>query len=329
MSFKTVLGHSKPIGLLQRAIKNDRMAHSYLFLGNEGIGKKLVALQFAKTLNCLNDGKERADSCDQCISCKKIDAFLHPDVLLLEPENQTLKVEQVRQMQRDLAFRPYEGKYRICILSSADRMVPHMSNTLLKTLEEPPPNTVLILLANYERLILPTILSRCQLIRFNPLPIPLVAQWLRERQGLEGEEAHLLSSLSEGSPRKALEIKDEIGKIHREELLEDLVGEKSLSAERMQSWINSLPTREREKLLLVLEVAKTLLRDMVMAKTLEEGSKIINSDLLSEIKTLTSNWRLSSLMKRMEILHQTTFAIRNNANTELALEAMMLSWMEG
>ncbi|MGB9627830.1 MAG: DNA polymerase III subunit delta' C-terminal domain-containing protein, partial [Thermodesulfobacteriota bacterium] len=74
---------------------------------------------------------------------------------------------------------------------------------------------------------------------------------------------------------------------------------------------------------------KTLLRDMVMAKTLEEGSKIINSDLLSEIKTLTSNWRLSSLMKRMEILHQTTFAIRNNANTELALEAMMLSWMEG
>lgn len=329
MSFKNILGHSKPIGLLQRAIRNDRLAHSYLFLGNEGIGKKLVALQFAKTLNCLNGGNVEGDSCDQCLSCKKIDSLIHPDVLILEPENQTLKVEQVRQMQRDLAFRPYEGKYRICILSSADRMAPHMSNTLLKTLEEPPPYTILILLANHVRLILPTILSRCQLIRFNPLPISLVSQYLREKQGVDEGEARLFASLSEGSPGKALEIKDEIRKIRREELLEDLIGEKSLSPKKMQGWVNSLPTQERESLLLVLEVAKTLLRDMLIVKTLREGSKIIHSDLLHQIKTLTSNWQIASLLKRMEILHQTTFAIRNNANTELALETMMLSWTEG
>ncbi len=327
MSFKSILGHSKPIGLLQRAIKNDRVAHSYLFLGNEGIGKRLVALQFAKTLNCLKGDK--VDSCDQCISCKKIDAFLHPDVLVLEPENQTLKVGQVRYMQRDLSFRPYEGKYRICILSSADRMAPHMSNTLLKTLEEPPPNTVLILLANHARLILPTILSRCQLVRFHPLPIPLVAKWLRERHGLDEAGAHLLASLSEGSPGRALEIEGKIRNIRREELIKGLVGEKSLPAERMQGWVNSLPTKEREDLLLVLEVAKTLLRDMVIVKTLEEEPKIIHTDLLYQIKKITLNWKLSSLLKRMEILHQTTFAIRNNANTELALEAMMLSWAEG
>jgi len=329
MSFETVLGHSKPIGLLQRAIKNDRMAHSYLFLGNEGIGKRLVALQFAKALNCLQGGKERGDSCDQCSSCKKIEGLIHPDVLVLEPENQTLKVEQVRQMQRDLAFRPYEGKYRICILASADRMAPHMSNTLLKTLEEPPPYTILILLAHHLRLILPTILSRCQLIRFNPLPIPLVAQWLRERQGIEEGEARLFASLSEGSPGKALEIEEEIKKMSREELLTGLVGENSFSAERIQSWVKSLPTQERERLILVLEVAKTLLRDMIIVKTLKKGSNIIHSDLLHQIKTITLNWKLSSLLKRMEILHQTTFAIRNNANTELALEAMMLSWAKG
>lgn len=329
MAFKNVLGHSKPIGLLQRAIRNDRMAHSYLFLGNEGIGKKLVALQFAKALNCLHEGRESGDACDQCLSCKKIENLIHPDVLVLEPENQTLKVEQVRQMQRDLAFRPYEGKYRICILSSADRMAPHMSNTLLKTLEEPPPYTILILLANHVRLILPTILSRCQLIRFNPLPISMVSQCLREKQGLDEGEAHLLASLSEGSPGKALEIKDEIRKIPREKLLGDLIGIKSLTPEMMQGWIKSFPTDKREKLLLVLEVAKTLLRDMVLVKALKEGSKMIHSDLLYQIKTLTSNWQISSLLKRMETLHQTTFAIRNNANTELALAAMMLSWTEG
>lgn len=329
MSFKNVLGHSKPIGLIQRAIKNHRMAHSYLFLGNEGIGKKWVALQFAKALNCLQEGKEEGDSCDQCSSCKKIDDLVHPDVLVLEPENQTLKVEQVRQMQRDLAFRPYEGKYRVCILSSSDRMAPHMSNTLLKTLEEPPPRTILILLANQVRLILPTILSRCQLIRFNPLPIPLVAQWLREEKGLSEEEAYLFASLSEGSPGKALEIEDEIRRISREELLVGLVGIKSLSPERMQNWITSLPIKERENLLLVLEVAKTLLRDMVIVKVLKEGSKMIHSDLLRQIKTLSSTWQLSSLLKRMEILHQTIFAIKTNANIELALETMMLSWAEG
>jgi len=305
------------------------MAHSYLFLGNEGIGKKLVALQFAKTLNCLNAGNGKDDSCDQCSSCKKIDEHLHPDVLVLEPENQTLKVEQVRLMQRDLAFRPYEGKYRICILSSADRMAPHMSNTLLKTLEEPPPYTILILLANHVRLILPTILSRCQLIRFHPLPIPWVAQWLRESRGLDEGEAHLFASLSEGSPGKALEIGDEIRKISREELLGSLIGIKSPSPGSMQDWVKSLPTRERENLVLVLEVAKTLLRDMVIIKALEEEVKIIHSDLLHQIKTLASKWQISSLLKRVDILHQTTLAIRNNANSELALEAMMLSWGEG
>ncbi len=105
---------------------------------------------------------------------------LHPDVLVLEPEGQALKVEQVRQMQRDLAYRPYEGKRRVCILTAADRMAPNMSNTLLKTLEEPPLHTVIILLANSSRAILPTILSRCQQIPFNPLA-PLIPHPMADR----------------------------------------------------------------------------------------------------------------------------------------------------
>src|SRR4030043_1378762 len=178
MSFKNVLGHSKPIALLQRAIRNEKVVNSYLFLGSEGIGKKYVALQFAKALNCLETEAEGGDACDHCTSCKKIDHALHPDVLLIEPEGQNIKVDQVRQLQKELAYKPYEGKRRVCILTAADRMAPNMSNILLKTLEEPPLHTVIILLTNHPRLLLPTILSRCQTIRFNSLPIPLVSNWL-------------------------------------------------------------------------------------------------------------------------------------------------------
>jgi DNA polymerase III subunit delta' len=328
MSFKDVLGHSMPIEFLKRAIHQDKVSHSYLFLGNEGIGKKLAALQFAKALNCLEGVIEKGEACDRCLSCKKIDHHLHPDVLILEPEGQTLKVDQVRQMQKDLAYRPYEGRRRVCILTAADRMAPNMSNTLLKTLEEPPLHTVIILLANNPRLLLPTILSRCQPIRFHPLPIPLVSNWLMEHKGFNEEEAHLLASLSEGSPGKALEIREEIDQIPREELLMDFVGLKSLPFEKKESWAESLSSN-RENLILILEVAKTLLRDLVMMKTLKDRSKLIHSDLLREMEVLATKWNLSSLLNRMEVLHQTILAIRSNANMTLALEAMMLSWAEG
>jgi DNA polymerase-3 subunit delta' len=328
MSFKDVLGHSRPIALLQRAMKNEKVVNSYLFLGSEGIGKKHVALQFAKALNCVGEEAEKGDACDHCSSCKKIDHALHPDLLLIEPIGQGIKKEQVIEMQRELAYKPYEGKRRVCILTAADRMAHDIPNTLLKTLEEPPLHTLVILLANNSRLILPTILSRCQPVRFNPLPIPLVSKWLMEGKGFNEAEAHLLASLSEGSPGKALEIHEEILQIPREELLKDWVGLKSISFERIGSWVGSLPS-QRENLLLILEVAKTLLRDLVMVKTIKKEAKLIHSDLLQVMEPLASIWNLSSLLKRMEILHQTTLDIRANANTSLALEAMMLSWAEG
>src|SRR3989304_2653759 len=121
MSFKEVMGHERPVEFLKRAIKNDKLAHSYLFLGNEGIGKKWTALQFAKAVNCLGERFDQEDACDHCSSCKKIDHQLHPDLLLIEPEGQTLKADQVRQMQKDLTYQPYEGKRRVCILTAAGR----------------------------------------------------------------------------------------------------------------------------------------------------------------------------------------------------------------
>ena len=329
MSFKDVMGHSTAIEMLQRAIRQERVSHSYLFLGNEGIGKKWVALQFAKTLNCLENGAEGVDACDRCTSCKKIDRLVHPDVLLIEPEGQTLKVDQVRQLPKDLVYRPYEGRRRVCILGAADRMAPNMSNILLKTLEEPPLHTVIILLANNPRLLLPTIISRCQPIRFHPLPVALVSSWLVERKGLPEEEAHLLASLSEGSPGKALAIQEEMEKVPREELLRDWVASESISFEKRQLWAE-FPSSQRESLILILEVAGTLLRDLVVMKTVKDHrSRLIHADLFEKMRSFASQRSLSSLLHRMEVLHQTRLALQENANVPLALDAMMLSWAEG
>jgi len=331
MSFKDVLGHSMPMELLKRGMISHKGAQSYLFLGSDGIGKKWVALQFAKALNCLERDDQAADACDRCLSCRKINDGLHPDVLVLEPEHQTLKVDQVRQMQRDLAYKPYEGSSRVCILAGADRMAPNMSNILLKTLEEPPLHTVLILLANNSRRILPTIVSRCQLIRFNALPVSVVAKWLAEQKGLPEWEAHLLASLSEGSPGKALELQGDIGQIPRKKLLMEWVGVDPIPFEEIERWVEALPS-DRGDLVSLLEVVKTLVRDLVMAKIGMSHCELIHGDLREDIIATASKLRLLTLLRRMDGLHRTLLDVsplRGNANTKLALEAMMLSWAQG
>jgi len=331
VSFRDVLGHSMPIELLKRGIISGKVAQSYLFLGSQGIGKKWVALQFAKALNCLERDDKTGDGCDRCLSCRKINDGLHPDIVILEPENQTIKVDQVRQMQRDLAYKPYEGLRRVCILAGADRMAPNMSNILLKTLEEPPVHTVLVLLANNSRLILPTIVSRCQLIRFNALPVSVVEQWLVEQKGFPEWEAHLLASLSEGSPGKALELQGEIGQIPRKELLMEWVGVDTIPFERIERWIELLPS-DRGSLVSLLEVAKTLVRDLVIAKIEMHHWELIHGDLREDIIATASKLRLLTLLQRMDSLHRTLLDVsplRGNANTKLALEAMMLSWAQG
>lgn len=328
MSFRTVLGHEKSIHWLKQAILQERVVHSYLFWGNEGIGKKYVALQFAKALNCLDRGWQKGDSCDTCISCKKIDQSLHPDVMVLEPEGQTLKVDQVREMQKDLAYRPYEGRYRVIILSAADRMAPQMSNTLLKTLEEPPLHTILILIANHPQGMLPTILSRCQSLPFSPLPPSLVSRWLVEEKGINEKEASLLALLSGGSLGKALEIRDEIEQIGREDLLRQWVGVKTFSLEEIEKLIDSLPS-QRPNLILILEISKSILRDLIMTKISPDSSVLIHRDLSEAYKMIASQWDLSSLFHRLETLQKTTMDLQKNANVRLALETMMLSWAEG
>lgn len=184
MPFTGIAGHSVPLATISKILGSGRIAHAYLFSGPEGIGKKKVALAFIEALFC---GK--AEGCGHCISCRKIQSGNHPDIHTLEPDGQFIKVDQVRSLQKELSFRPYEAPRKVCIIDGADRFNQSSGNSLLKTLEEPPGNALMILLAANIDSVLPTIRSRCQQISFPEYPLTKSAAfWKRAEQILARPE---------------------------------------------------------------------------------------------------------------------------------------------
>ena len=175
MSFSGIVSQERPIKILQQQIKSDRLSHAYLFTGPDAIGKRLFAKNFAKVLNCqdVKENTEFIDCCDKCPSCKKIENFNHPDIGWLKPEGArgSIKIEDIRQLQDALFFKPYEAKWKFYIVLDADFMTEQASNALLKTLEEPPKGSILILTTNNIHRLLDTIVSRCQIVKFSPLKL--------------------------------------------------------------------------------------------------------------------------------------------------------------
>jgi DNA polymerase III subunit delta' len=170
MSFKNIIGQKKIIQILKNAIYFNKVAHAYIFAGNNGIGKKKTAIEFAKALNC-DEFLETKDSCENCKNCKKITKNIHPDIILFKSENKNISIDEIRDIQKILQYKNYESKYRVLIIEDADNLTSQAANAFLKTLEEPPINTVIILIVDNLSSMLKTILSRCQIIKFKNLTI--------------------------------------------------------------------------------------------------------------------------------------------------------------
>ena len=210
MAWSSILGHDAVIGRLRASLARGRLSHAYVFVGPDGIGKALVARELAKTLLCVRDAGE---ACDACPQCRKVDHGNHPDVAVIGRIEQTAKgerrtqivIDQVReQIQDPIAYKPYEGSHKVFVIEDADRMSEGAQNCLLKTLEEPPPHSLLVLLAARLEPFLDTVVSRCQVVRFRPLPSALVEQILASFEAVEAEAAPVLARLSEGSPGRAV-----------------------------------------------------------------------------------------------------------------------------
>lgn len=202
MKFSEIVGHRRSIEVLRRMYRRGRVPHALLFIGPEGVGKRMVAEAFFQYLNCPSAGE---DSCGLCPSCEKVTKGRHPDLHLLVPEGERIKIQQIRELAHMLYLRPLEARWRGAIIEGAERMTKEAANAFLKTLEEPPPQTLIVLITSRPEGLLPTISSRCQRIRFYPLSDEEVREVL-EREGVSPGDIELLLRLAEGSPGKALEF---------------------------------------------------------------------------------------------------------------------------
>jgi DNA polymerase-3 subunit delta' len=214
-----VIGHQKIVQFLNRSRANDRLAHAYLFVGAEHLGKKTVAMEFAKTLQCEKmsqgvGGSSQLFFCGQCHSCQEIDKGVHPDVLIIEPEiveargktrESEIGIGKIRDIRRSVSLFPCRGPHRIIIINQAESLTREAANAFLKTLEEPTPKTIMILISSNYQNLLPTIVSRCLLIKFLPVGNKFIKEYLSGRQAVSGGEADRVLRYAAGRPGVAVD----------------------------------------------------------------------------------------------------------------------------
>lgn len=315
MSFREIIGHKKSIDILRRIVSSGRIAHAYLFIGPEGTGRKMAAEAFISALFC---GKD--DACGVCPTCRKLAAGSHPDLHLVQPDGQFIKIDQVRDLQRELSYRPYEAPRKACIIDGADRLNQSSGNALLKTLEEPPGNALMILLATTADNVLPTIRSRCQQLLFSGIPTEEVESFLRAG-GTDAETAQVAASLADGSIARALALCNEDIMAHRSAIVTAACG---LSRQDMLPMfaLGEMFDKEREKATQALELLTSFWRDMLL---LRSGSdRVVNRDLLALLRRETDKRTERAIMENIEQLGRARGAILRNANVRLALDVLSM-----
>lgn len=318
-----VVGHKWAVDLLKRALASGRVAHAYLLTGPPQIGKRSLALNFAQALNCLSDNNEEKP-CGQCLACSKIAHGNHPDVQIIEGEGGTLKIDQMRTLRHEASLSPLEGRWKVYIIRQMEQATAEAANCLLKTLEEPPSNVILMLTASEAEALLPTIVSRCQVLNLRPLATETVQRSLQERWEVDAERAQLLARLSGGrlgwavtaSQNDAILARREK---HLDEMME-LLGQGRV--ERLE-YTQQL-SRNPESVPELLHLWLSWWRDLLLAAS---GSSvgITNVDREDTLRIQTQRYSLGQVRDFVEALRAAAWRLERNANTRLTLEVLLLS----
>jgi len=340
--FSRFIGNEEVKERLQRLLDSGRMPGSLLFTGEAGIGKKLFALEMAKALNCRN--RAGVEACDECSACKRIGGstfppFGHPDddkermiwgehadIAMVRPYKQIIRVKPMRELEREANFRPFEGAARIFIVEDAEYMNDQAANALLKTLEEPPPTSHLILTTTNPTALLATIRSRCQIIRFAPIAFEDIERFLIEQEHMPAEDAALLARTSRGSIGRALNIDIEVYRERRQSML-TVVNALTRTGDRVQllhSAEELAAAKDRADYEQTLDVLEGLIRDAWALALGRPAEVLVNKDLLSDLERIAAELRSTRAAAWLKEIEELRGALEVNLNRKIASDGLMM-----
>ncbi len=318
-------GHREKIKMLKNIYAKGCAFGTYLFSGSDGIGKKMVALWFAKLLNCPSPNAP----CGVCLSCRKIERGEHPDVRVISRDEKktAILIDDVRQeIIEESSYQPFEGKYRVFIIDNAHDLNEQSQNALLKTLEEPPPFMVIILVTSRPSELLPTVLSRCREIRFLPLKPEEVMKIMDERMDIPKEKIPLLTALSSGSPGKGLFLAyNETFWQDRESLLEILCNLEDKDIEELIQFANGMDITfaDRVRLENFFEVLISWIRDILLLKNSIDN--LFNIDYSFSLKKVYSYYNTIELLQMKDLILETReLVFKNNLNIKMAILRILI-----
>lgn len=336
MLLRAVKGQEKAIQILQGFIAQGSFTGGYLFSGPEGVGKKLTAYTIAAAVNCVLDSH---DACGTCVSCRKIAREEHPDVHCIDgsvgftgtldqtrgPGGQSVKVEQpaesqikidcIRQLQRDISLRPYEGKKKVFIIDNAHTLTAEAQNALLKILEEPPKESLLILVTDKPGLLFKTIISRCKTVKFFPLPRKELESLLIEEHGLEAQSAHFLAYFSEGRLGRALCLKETDILLKKNAVIDLFTLSQRLDLEK-------LPAQNKFAVHEYLNILAAWFRDIYMARMGDSCEELINADRKVDALRLSQRYSDTDLRVIFDAISNSAMYLERNINIRLLLYSL-------
>ena len=315
-----VIGHDWAVELLQRAIAAGRPPHALLITGPPGVGKGTLAHSLAQALLCIDDRRP----CGQCRACRLVADNAHPDVHWVLPQGQSLKIEQVRALNRQLVLAPVEGSWQVAVLDQFESATAGAANALLKTLEEPSPNVMLILLAQQAEALLPTIVSRCQVLALRPIPQPAVERALQERWSVEPEQARLLSHLCGGRLGWAVRAAADpalMDKHHQavDDLLRVLQGSR---VERLM-YAEALARQSRSVIAEQFEMWTSWWRDVLLLRA-GSSAALTHIGRRAELERLAARGSIQEAQAALAAIYEALAQLEQNANPRLVVEALLL-----
>ena len=335
--FSEIIGQKRALRFLEAALARDKLAHAYLFVGVPGIGKTTAGIALARAINCMEQGRDLG--CGRCAACRQFAAGAFVDLQIVSPDRHVIKIEQIREIDRFMSFKAFSGRYRVVIIRQAETMSPEAANAFLKTLEEPPPGNLLILNVAEPLNVLPTILSRCQKVVFNPVPASLISKWLKEKINVEPQRAELLARLSGGSPGKALDMEQEFFLEKRRQYIDQLAGLRETSDPEVLELALRYTGKgrkkdqeegegvkgEKDEILVLLSVWKSWYRDLLVAKYEGDQALLINQDLQPELKKVARDFTIENVVSSLLVLDQSESDFLRSRNLDLMMETLMLS----